>query len=82
MIQVTKFTKLAQVTSLAVRAQVHYLVLVEPVAEVVVDDAGVVGDDKVGVLVLAAGLLLQEDVGLAQQVLLQLVLEGLVAGLG
>ena len=35
-----------------------------------------------GVLVLAAGLLLQEDVGLAQQVLLQLVLEGLVAGLG
>ena len=59
-----------------------YLVLIQPVAEVVVDDACVVGDGKVGVLVLAAGLLLEEDVGLAQQVLLQLVLEGLVAGLG
>ena len=40
------------------------------------------GDGEVGVLVLAAGLLLEEDVRLAQQVLLQLVLEGLVAGLG
>ena len=39
------------------------------------------GDGEVGVLVLAARLLLEEDVGLAQQVLLQLVLKGLVAGL-
>ena len=60
---------------------VSYLVFVEPVAEVVVDDACVVGDGEVGVLVLAARLLLEEDVGLAQQVLLQLVLEGLVTGL-
>ena len=51
------------------------------IPEVVVDDAGVVGDGEVGVLVLAAGLLLEEDVRLAEQVLLQLVLEGLVAGL-
>ena len=40
------------------------------------------GDGEVGILVLAARLLLEEDVRLAQQVLLQLVLEGLVAGLG
>ena len=54
------------------------LVLCQPVGDVVVDNAGVVGESKVGVLVLRPGLFLQEGRGFTQQVLLQLVLKGLV----
>ena len=58
------------------------LVFGQPVSDIVVDDTSVVSEGKVGVLVLRAGLLLQEGRRLPEQVLLQLVLEGLVAGLG
>ena len=58
------------------------LVLCQPVGDVVVDDAGVVSESKVGVLVLRAGLLLQEGCGLPQKILLQFILKGLVRRLG
>ena len=54
------------------------LVLCKPVGDVVVDNAGVVSESKVGVLVLGPGLLLQEGSRFSQQVLLQLVFKGLV----
>merc|ERR1712012_1052831 len=56
------------------------LVLLQPVGDVVGHDAGVVGDGKVGVLV-GLGLGLQEDGQLAKGGL-QLLLKGLVSGLG
>ena len=58
------------------------LVLCQPVSDVVVDYTSVVSKSKVGVLVLRAGLLLQERGGFAQKILLELVLKGLVGGLG
>merc|ERR1719367_841363 len=56
------------------------LVLLQPVGDVVGPDASVVGDGKVGVLV-SLGLGLQEDRQLAKGGL-QLLLKGLVSGLG
>merc|ERR1719391_548231 len=58
------------------------LVLCQPVSDVVVDDASVVSKSKVGVLVLRAGLLLQEGRRLPKQILLQFILKGLVGCLG
>ena len=58
------------------------LVFGQPVSDVVVDDTGVVSKSKVGVLVLRAGLLLQEGCRLPQKILLQLILKGLVRRLG
>ena len=52
---------------------------VRTTGDVVVDNASVVGESKVGVLVLRAGLLLQEGGRFPQQVLLQLVFKGLVS---
>ena len=56
-------------------------VLIQPAGDVVGDDAGVVGHSEVGVLV-GLGLGALEVVVLAQVVGLQLLLKGLVAGLG
>merc|ERR1719232_375743 len=56
------------------------LVLLQPVGDVVGHDAGIVGDGKVSVLV-SLGLGLQEDGQLAKGSL-QLLLKGLVSGLG
>ena len=58
------------------------LVLCQPVGDVVVDDAGVVRQGKVGVLVLRAWLLLQEGRRLPEKILFQLVFKGLVGCLG
>ena len=58
------------------------LVLRQPVGDVVVDDAGVVRQGKVGVLVLRARLLLQEGRRLPEKILFQLVFKGLVGCLG
>merc|ERR1719340_359496 len=44
------------------------LVLVQPVGQVVVDNTGVMSNSKVSIVVLGAGLLLEEHRGLAQQV--------------
>merc|ERR1719400_1477830 len=54
------------------------LVLVKPVGEVIVDNTSVMGNSKVSILVLGTRLLLQENRGLAKQVLLQFLLKGLV----
>ena len=58
------------------------LVLGQPVSDVVVDNAGVVSKSKVGVLVLRAGLLLQEGRRLPKKILLQFVFKGLIRCLG
>ena len=56
------------------------LVLLQPTGDVVRDDAGIVGDGEVSILV-SLGLRLQEDGKLAKGGL-QLLLKGLVGGLG
>ena len=55
------------------------LVLLQPTGDVVRDDAGIVGDGEVSILV-SLGLRLQEDGKLAKGGL-QLLLKGLVSGL-
>merc|ERR1719225_574125 len=58
------------------------LVLVKPVGEVVVNNTSIMSNSKVSILVLGAGLLLQENRGLAKQVLLQFLLKGFIRRLG
>merc|ERR1719400_484662 len=58
------------------------LVFVKPVGEVIVDNTSVMSNSKVSILVLRTRLLLQENRGLAEQVLLQFLLKGFVRRLG